>query len=397
MKRWLVAVLTAILAMPLRAQNISEVFEAAWRRQPQAVAAAEREAESRAQVERAASAVPAPPTVSLANRSDRLGRNLGKDEWELELGVPLWLPGQRDAGLAHAEQASAERAARLAAQRLELAGTLREAWWTLAAQRQTRDLAKRRLASAGILENDVSRRVEARELARVDLHVARGERLAAQSELAEADAAVRRAELAFTAVTGQAAPEELVQENASREGPAEAHHPRLAAALAAAQLARSRAKLTERSPRDAPELAVRYVRERGEFGEAYSGTLGIKLSIPLSSGSRYRQETAVARAEQLQTDAEVEILRRRVELELAEARRALAQAEDQLSLAEQRAMGAAESLALTEKAFALGEFDLATLLRARALALEAGAHVARVRIERAAVRSRLNQALGVLP
>lgn len=397
MRRWSVLFVAVTLVAPVRAQSLSEALQAAWRRHPQAVAAGEREAENRARSQLAASVLPGPPTVSLGNLSDRLGRNHGQDEWELELGVPLWLPGQQRARRTEAERASAELDARLAAARLELAGELREAWWSLAAQRQASDLAARRLDSASALEKDVLRRLGARELSRLDANLARTERLTAQAELGEAQAAVRRAELAFNSLAGEAAPAMLAEEALAAEIGAGAPHPRLAAALAAAQLARARGLVAERSRRDAPELAVRYVRERGEFGEAYAGTVGIKLSVPLFSGPRYRQDTAAARAEQLQAETEVELVRRRLDLELAEARRALAQAEAQLALAEERSARTAESLTISERAFALGEFDLTTLLRARAGALEAAAQAGRARIERAAARSRFNQALGVLP
>ena len=58
---------------------------------------------------------------------------------------------------------------------------------------------------------------------------------------------------------------------------------------------------------------------------------------------------------------------------------------------------AADSLQLAEKSFALGEADLATLLRLRAGAYEAEAFLNRDTVAHAAAESRLKQALGVLP
>jgi cobalt-zinc-cadmium efflux system outer membrane protein len=58
---------------------------------------------------------------------------------------------------------------------------------------------------------------------------------------------------------------------------------------------------------------------------------------------------------------------------------------------------ASDNLALIEKAFSLGESDLATLLRLRSAAFDAMGSLERQRISRAAAVSRLNQALGVLP
>jgi len=84
-------------------------------------------------------------------------------------------------------------------------------------------------------------------------------------------------------------------------------------------------------------------------------------------------------------------------LEADRARRALVAADRQLAMAQERRSLSAENLRLTEKAFALGESDLATLLRIRATAYDAEGFHERQRLDRAAAISRLNQALGVLP
>jgi hypothetical protein len=66
-------------------------------------------------------------------------------------------------------------------------------------------------------------------------------------------------------------------------------------------------------------------------------------------------------------------------------------------MAQERRRLSADNLRLSEKAFALGEADLATLLRIRASALEAESVDQRQRLARAAAIAHLNQALGVLP
>ena len=71
--------------------------------------------------------------------------------------------------------------------------------------------------------------------------------------------------------------------------------------------------------------------------------------------------------------------------------------ERQLVMAAERHALSAENLLLTERAFSLGESDLATLLRVRAAAYDAEAFFSRQRVARAAAQSQLNQSLGVLP
>lgn len=399
MNRLIAATLTLALALPalVQAQTLAEALEQAWARHPQAAVFAAREDEARARADLAAGITPGPASLSLSSLNDRLNRHSGKQEWEAEMAVPLWLPGQQTARVAEAESAVAEVAARRAALRLRVAGEVREAWWIVAAARNARDLARRRATTASALEAGVLRRFKAGDLARIDANLAQGERLAAEAEAIEAEAALLAAEQAWRKLTGMAAPSVLAAEGAvSLREPAEGH-PQLAAVAASAQTARSKLRVAQETRRVAPAFAVRVVRERGEFSEPYANTVGVKLTIPFSSGARVRQENAAARAESSQADAELALARLRLQLEADKARLDLAAAERQLALARERRELAADSLRLAEKSFALGEADLATLLRIRAGAFEAEAFFDRQQVAHAAAQSRLKQALGVLP
>lgn len=396
MRKLCILLAGAAIALPAFAQTLAEALEQAWARHPLASANAAREDEARARAELAQGITPGPAALSLAHANDRLDRRRGKQEWEAELAVPLWLPGQQAARQAEAESLRAEVAARRAAQRLQLAGEVREAWWALAATRQARDLATRRASTARALESEVLRRHQAGELARLDANLARGERLAAETEVIEAEAAWQESEQVWRKLTGSGAPAQLGEEPATASE-ASAEHPQLAALAAAAWTARSRLRLVEATRRDAPELALRVLRERGDFAEPYTNTIGVKLTLPFSSGPRLRQENAAARAEADQAQTEWVQARQKLGLEQEQAQRRLTATESQLALAGERRTLAADNLGWIEKAFALGEADLATLLRVRAGAYEAEASLNRQRVAHAAARSRLRQVLGVLP
>jgi cobalt-zinc-cadmium efflux system outer membrane protein len=129
--------------------------------------------------------------------------------------------------------------------------------------------------------------------------------------------------------------------------------------------------VADESRRAAPELALRVVRERDDDSVSYGNTVGIRLKIPFSSGAQVRRETSAAQAEADQADAEMLRTQTRVRLEAERAQRALAAAERQLFMAQERLSLSAENLHLNEKAFSLGESDLATLLRLRAAAFDA--------------------------
>lgn len=390
----------------VRATGLAGVVEQAWRLHPQAAGLDAREAEARAAREIAGGLTPEPASVSLGNLNDRQDRNLGRQEWEVEFAVALWLPGQRAARTAEADTRISEAAARRVAARLEVAGEVREAWWSLAAARTAEALAVRRLDTARSLDADVQRRFKVGELSRIDANLAQGEVLAAEAELIETRTALLQAEQAFRLLTDTVAPPELGEEApAARQDPGSGAspvdvtdlHPQLALAAAAARSARARVRLAEETRRAAPELALRVVRERDGFDDPYSNRVGVTLKIPFSSGPQVRRDTSAAQAEADQADAEMRRAQSRVQLEAERARRTLDAAERQLAMAGERRTLTADNLRLSEKAFALGESDLATLLRIRAAVYDAAGFHDRQRLGRAAAISRLNQALGVLP
>lgn len=394
-----------VLAFPAHAQTLAgeqgkslrDAVEQAWSRHPQAAAIGAREAEAQARAEVAAGLTPGPGSVSISSLNDSLNRNRGKQEWEVEWATPLWLPGQKAAREAAAESAMGEVAARRASLRLLIAGEVREAWWAVAGARNARDLAARRSATARALEADVVRRFKAGDLARVDANLAQNERLAAEAELLEAEAALRQVEQAYRDLTGDAAPAAPAAENAITQRGLEEDHPQLAVMAASAQFARARLKLADETRRDAPKLAARLVRERGDLDEPYANTVGVKLTIPFSSGARVRQENAAARAELSQAEAELALARQKLRLDAERARLDRDIAGRQVAMAQERRALTADNLRLAEKSFSLGESDLAALLRARSNAFEAEAFLNRQQVAAAAAQSRLKQALGVLP
>lgn len=397
--RALLAGLLALASAGALAAGLGEAIEQAWRLHPQAAALDARAAEAQATREVAGGLTPEPAAVSLGSLNDRQGRNRGKQEWEVELAVPLWLPGQRAARQAAADSLVSEAAARRAAMRLEVAGAVREAWWALAGARAAGELAQRRFTTARALDADVRRRHQAGESSRIDANLAQSEVLAAAAEQVDAEAALLQAEQAFRLLTGQAAPSRLDGEDpAAAEGTAHAlEHPRLAAAASAARSAWARVKVTDASRRAAPELALRVVRERGDFSEPYGNNIGVKLTIPFSSGAQVSRERSAAEAEAAEADAALRRAELQLQLDGERARRELAAAERQLAMAQERRALAVDNLQLVEKSYALGESDLATLLRIRAAAHDAESLHERQRLARAATISRLNQILGVLP
>ncbi len=394
--------LLAALALPgwaaeSAAIDLAGALAQAWQQHPQAAGLDARDAEARAALDLANGLTPQPAAATLGHLNDRLNRNMGRREWELELAVPLWLRGQQDARQDEAQSRIQLAAAQRAAVKLALAGSLREAWWTLASARAGLALATRKLDNARALQADVLKRYRVGELSRIDANLAQNEVLAAQAEWADASSAVLLAEQAYATLTGQSPPATLPEEAPAVVAATPDKHPQLLASTATARSAQARVRTTSTTNRAAPELAVRVLRERTDLTERYGNQLGVRLTVPFAVGAQIQRDTSAALAESLETEAELQRTQTRLEQDLARARQQLNTSERQLALSQQRVALASDSLALIEKAFSLGESDLATLLRLRSAAFDAIGSLERQRISRAATVSRLNQALGVLP
>ena len=388
---------TAAGASPLR-----QAFEAAWARQPEALALPDRREAARAQQQAAQAWTPEPAALELVGKTDRLGRNQGVREREIGIAVPLWLPGERrgSAALAQAEGQAVE--SRASAARLRVAAAVREAWWQWQRARIDVDIAGQQLDSTRRIAADVARRARAGDLARADQHQADGAVAGAAATQAQAEAALAAAREHLRALTGQLPGAGDAQGLAAEPEPVSAQAPNVThAALQdlqdrAAVAARTAALAATRS-RGNPELVLATTRDRGAFGEAAQQSVTLGLRIPLGDGPRHDARSAGARAEAIELQAQLALERERLQAEREAVQARVAAARTQLSAATLRAQLAREARGFFDKSFTLGETDLPTRLRIEAEAAEAERQAARARIELAAAVSAWRQALGLLP
>ena len=377
-------------------QTLSHALEAAWARSPEAAALSARQAEAQARLDQARGLLAGPARVSISHLNDRLTQNIGYRDWEVELAAPLWLPGQKQRRESLAEKVVAALEARTASQKLQLAAQLRDTWWRLAAARDSATLAQQQLDTAKALESEVLKRFQTGELARIDANLATTERLAAAGTLLDAEGNLQQAQLTYRALTGVDAPAELPDEPMLPQN-VPPLHPQVREKQTFMQLAEARLALSDASRREAPELALRWTSQRNDAMAPNDQAVGIKLTIPLSSDGRVREDGATARAELAQAEAELDLAQLRTQQELVSAQRDLANAQRQLSLAQERRALTADNLELAQRAFTLGETGLPALLRARADAHAAKAWIQQQETARALAQSRWLQAQGVLP
>ena len=387
--------------------NLRQVFDAAWARQPEALALQERRDAARARQSAAKTWTPEPAALELSNKTDRMGSNQGAREVEVGIAVPLWLPGERDrsAALADAEGAAVE--SRATAAQLRVAATVRDAWWQWQRARIEGGTARDQLESTRLIAADVARRAKAGDLARADQHQADGAAASAEASVAQAEASLAAARLHLRALAGAApaSPEAALTEvgNALPEpdpGTAAADveaHAALQELKDRAAVAERTVALTATQSRANPELMLATTRDRSGRGEASQQTITLAVRIPFGGGPRFDARSANARAEATEIQAQLTLERERFTAEREAARVRVEASRTQLTAAERRAQLARESRGFFDKSFRLGETDLPTRLRIEAEATEADRQAARTRIELAAAISAWRQALGLLP
>lgn len=387
---------------PVAALNLKQAFDAAWSRQPEALALPARRDAVRAQQQAAEAWTPAPAALEVAQKSDRLNKNRGARELEVGVSVPLWLPDERSRSHALADAQASAVESRATAAQLRVSGALREAWWQWQRDRIDVDIARDQWASAQRIAADVARRQKAGELARADLHQADGAVAAAESAVAQADARVSASLQRLVGHTGASAAAVrdagTTAEAAPDVGPPDVDgHAAVLALKDQATVAERSAALATAQSRANPELLLATTREREAFGESSQQTVTLGVRFPFGGGPRHDAQTATALADAAEARAQLALERERLIAEREAHRTQVDATRVQLAAAERRAQLARESRGFFDKSFRLGETDLPTRLRIEAEAAEAERQAARSRIDLAAAISSWRQALGLLP
>jgi len=391
-----VALLTA--APPGMAQGASAIkqgFDAAWTRQPEQRSGSLRKDAANAAVEAANRWTPEPPALEVLAKTDRLNSNEGVREYDAAVALPLWLPGERSRAQAAAAAESSAVDAKLQAAQWRLAGEVRSAYWAHERARVEHELAGQRLANARQIAADVARRVKAGDLARADSHQAESAVAAAQSAVAESTVALTEAEQAWSILTGLPPLDGRSEPRPDDSGVGA--HPLMAELSSRRELASKQRDLAGVQTRANPEVTIGAVRERDAFERRYAQSIVVGLRIPLGASSASHVKLAMANADLVEAESQLELEshRRQAQVTAAEARVTALQGAHEAAL--RRATLARESRGFFDKSFRLGESDLPTRLRIELEAFEAERQAARSRIEVDAAISQLRQALGLLP
>ena len=383
--------------------TLQQAFDVAWSRQPEARGGELRRAAAEARRDAAGNWLVAAPSLEMSAKSDRANSNNGSREYDVGVGLPLWLPGERGGAQALADAERDALNSRLRAAQLRVAAVLRDAWWAAVQSSIEVEVAAARLKNAEQLSADVARRVRAGDLSRADQHQAEGATAAALAMLAEAKSAQVATSQRLRSLLGTRVqvPVEPVGERlptASASAPLdEGSHPALREIADRAEAARKAKALAQTQTRANPQLLLSGTRERGQFGETYDNSVTVGVRIPFGADNRQRARIVTAEAEAVEAEAQLEYEREQVFAGVDAARARAEATAAQLAAAEQRARLARETRGFYEKSFRLGESDLPTRLRVELESYEAERQHARSRVVAAQSISQLRQALGLLP
>jgi cobalt-zinc-cadmium efflux system outer membrane protein len=397
------AVLLAVASMSMASAQerltLPQAFATAWQRQPEARGGDLRRAAADARRDAAGNWLVAQPNLEVSSKTDRANRNDGSREYEVGVGLPLWLPGERGGAQALAEAERESVDSRLLAAQLQVAAAVRTNWWAVVQAEIELEVAQARLKLAEQLSADVARRVRVGDLARADQHQADGAVATAAAQLAEVQAQQARARQGLRSLLGMpvAVSTAMTPEQAPATVLDEARHPLLREIAARAERARKAKALAQTQTRNNPQLLLATTRERGVTGEPYAQTVSVGVRIPLGADNRRRERIVNAEADQLEAETRLDIERENILAEVESARARLTASQAQLSAAERRASLAQETRGFFDKSFRLGESDLPTRLRVELESYEADRQLARSRIGHAQAISQLRQALGLLP
>ena len=376
--------------------SLHDLIERTLTRYPDSLVLQAKQVEIEARSKHAKGILPNSPAIGFRNQNDSVMSHRGEREWEAELEMSVWLPGQRAAREAIARDAAAGLIDAREVLHLQVAGMLRDSLWDLSMMMHQSTLAKSRHETALALLNDVEKRAKAGDLPRTDIMLAQNEAYQAETALLRAEAEVKHAQFRYKLLTGITNIPESFTELQSKAILADTH-PALKDAASKIKVADDERNLVEVEKRENPSLLLNARTQRGAFDNQSNESVGFKVRIPFDTDVRSAPLLANAEMNYAKNQAESQHLRLMLESAFHEAEHNLEVTRAELEITTKQHANAQENLRLAKKAFALGESDLVNLLRVQALAYEAERAMKQRQIQLQWDTAHYNQAVGEMP
>jgi outer membrane protein TolC len=337
------------------------------------------------------------PILTLSHDTDQVDGDDGYREWEAGVEIPLWLPGQKDDRQRQVKALFGEADATRLARQLEVAGEVRERLWELLIATEELRQAEAAYLSNSKLEQLIRRRVEAGELARAELNLARKDSLAREAEVELARSEYELTVAHYQRYVGDIPlPDDYVETLQASEQ-LDDEHPQLMLARSQVGFDRATRDRVRNEGVNTPSLYLGMLRTRDNSQVDYDNRLSVAVSVPLGLDSH--KSTQQAAAERQLTEAEVNLamLRKELHESLHHREAEYLSIKRQVELAIRQRGLADEGERLANRAFEMGEYDLFKLLAIREQTLQARRTEAVGQLELGRAIARYNQAAGVIP
>lgn len=312
-------------------------------------------------------------------------------------GLPLWRWGQRDAAQKVAERAREASDMHALDVKLQVAGLVREALWTMALADLRLEQAQQDLTLAEKLLAKVQRSVELGDLARSDMLLAQSNVLEMRSLQVQAEAEVMHSRKRYASLTQMTRFPADYNEKRSTQTAVRADHPALNAINGIIERKRAELQNVEASGGGQPIIELGGKTARGSREEPYNDSVVMNLIVPFNSGDHLAPQLAAVNLEMTQAMVNRDHLLRNLEQRFHEAEHALEVDQAELAIAEDLKTVAEKNWHMAELSFAAGEINLLDLLKIQSQTNTARRHAK----ERALTLQRdvafYNQALGILP
>ncbi len=339
----------------------------------------------------------ADPSIKVNHYNDVLTGSNGLQEWEVGMELPIWLPGQKDAHQKTLTQQRSSVDASEPALKLEIAGIVRELVWNIALTKNRMEVAEQEWDVVKKLEEDVNKRVELGDLAQSDMILAQQESLSKEAAWRIASQEYRHAQHRYEMITGlnelPANYEEMMTDDLSITF----DHPALKELNEKVNYSAAQRDQIMLEKRGNPSLFIGTRHEKGTSNVGFDNAIGLSLSIPIGLSSYTTPKVTAAEVALSENRSEMELLHRELDIAIQDASRELAATVDQYEFARRQNQLSKRNLAMSRKAFSLGETGLIQLIRIQAQAFAAERNMHQKHLEVGLQTARLNQAKGIIP
>lgn len=314
--------------------------------------------------------------------------------------VPLWNIGQRDANQRIGTTAENSTITQMALTHWRVAGLVRGAIWDIALQELRLQQTEIDMRAAQQLANDITRRVQAGDLAQTDALLIQTDVLKKRSALTLAEAEVMHARKRYTSLTQSTKIPSNYHESLSQVKEIESSHPALQAIQNLIERKQAELEALNLVGSGQTTVAVGVNSDRPSNRDSRSNnteSFNVGVNIPFGGQAHLDPQLAALNVEVNQLRAKRDQLFRDLEQNHHEAEHNLEINEAELAVANELNTVAQKHLTLTQLSFKVGEIDLIDLLKIQSQT-QLAALAAK---ERALVQERdhalYNQAVGVLP